>query len=59
MARKPEDLLPHIVVVNPDEDCTASASHDVLAEILRDSTQPAIPSLNAAKVIRKLRSATA
>jgi len=59
MARKPEDLLPHIVVVNPDEDCTASARHNVLAELLRDNSQPTIPSLNAAKVIRKLRSVAA
>lgn len=59
MARKPEDRLPHIVVVKPDEDCTASASHGDLAEILREKSQPTIPSLHAAKVIRTLRSASA
>jgi hypothetical protein len=43
-------------VVNPDEDCSAVASREILDEILGADDQPLITSLNAAEVVRRLRS---
>lgn len=56
MARPAEKLPPTIVVLNPDEDCSPAACREVLDEILEHPDEPSIESLNAADVLRKLRS---
>ncbi|MEX0847294.1 MAG: hypothetical protein WD023_05890 [Ilumatobacteraceae bacterium] len=52
----PEKLPPTIVVLNPDEDCSPAACREILDEIIDHPDEPSIESLNAAEVLRKLRS---
>jgi len=59
MARPARDLRPTIVVVNPEEDCSAAAAHEMLDEILRERSHSSITSLHAAEVVRNLRSTRA
>ena len=56
MARTTRDFSSVLVVVNPDEDCSAVASREILDEILGADNEPLITSLNAAEVVRRLRS---
>ena len=58
MARRAEDLGPAIVVVNPDEDCSAAAGRDVIDEVLASPVEPTPDSLHAAEILRELRDAT-
>ena len=55
MARSADDLGPAIVVVNPDEDCSAPAGRLMIDEILAAPDEPSPESLNAAEVLRELR----
>ena len=56
MARTSRDHSSVLVLVNPDEDCSAVASREILDEILGADDQALITSLNAAEVVRRLRS---
>lgn len=56
MARPAEKLPPTIVVLNPDEDCSPAACREILDEILEFPDEPSIESLNAAEILRHLRS---
>lgn len=58
MARRADDLGPAIVVVNPDEDCSAAAGRDVIDEVLASPVEPFPESLHAAEILRELRDAT-
>ena len=40
MARRANDLGPPIVVVNPDEDCSAAAGRLVIDEVLNSPVEP-------------------
>ena len=55
MARRADDLGPTIVVVNPDEDCSASAGRLMIEEILAAHEETAPESLHAAEILRELR----
>lgn len=56
MVRPAEKFPLTIVVLNPDEDCSAAACREILDEIIEHPDEPSIESLNAAEVLRKLRS---
>ncbi len=56
MARPVEKLPTTIVVLNPNEDCSPAACREILDEIIDHPDEPSIESLNAAEVLRKLRS---
>lgn len=58
MARRADDLGPTIVVVNPDEDCSATAGRLVIDEVLAAPVEPSPESLHAAEILRELRDAT-
>lgn len=58
MARNVEDLRPAIVVVNPDEDCSASACRLMIDEILSAPEESVPKSLHAADILRELRDPT-
>lgn len=58
MARRADDLGPAVVVVNPDEDCSAAAGRLVIDEILASPVEPTPESLHAAEILRELRNAT-
>jgi hypothetical protein len=58
MARRADDLGPTIVVVNPDEDCSAAAGRLMIDEILAAPAESAPESLQAAEILRELRDAT-
>jgi hypothetical protein len=58
MARRADDLGPTIVVVNPDEDCSAAAGRLVIDEVLAAPIEPSPASLHAAEILRELRDAT-
>ena len=58
MARNAEDLGPAIVVVNPDEDCSAAACRLMIDEILSAPEDPSPESLHAAEILRELRDPT-
>lgn len=58
MARRADDLGPAIVVVNPDEDCSAAAGRLVVDEVLTAPVEPSLESLHAAEILRELRDAT-
>ena len=58
MARRADDLGPAIVVVNPDEDCSAAAGRLVVDEVLTAPVEPSPESLHAAEILRELRDAT-
>jgi hypothetical protein len=55
MARRADDLGPAIVVVNPDEDCSAAAGRLIVDEVLGAPEEPSPESLHAADVLRELR----
>jgi hypothetical protein len=57
MARRADDLGPTIVVVNPDDDCSAAAARVVLDEILAAPDESTPTSLHAAEILRELRDA--
>jgi hypothetical protein len=42
--------------LNPEEDCSPAACREILDEIIDHPDEPRIESLNAAEVLRKLRS---
>lgn len=58
MARRADDLGPAIVLVNPDEDCSAAAGRLVVDEVLASPVEPSPESLLAAEILRQLRDAT-
>ncbi|MEZ5271267.1 MAG: hypothetical protein R2694_03015 [Ilumatobacteraceae bacterium] len=58
MARRADDLGPTVVVVNPDEDCSAAAGRLVIDEVLTSPVAPSPESLHAAEILRELRDAT-
>ena len=58
MARRADDLGPAIVVVNPDEDCSAAAGRDVIDEVLASPAEASPESLHAAEILRELRDTT-
>ncbi len=58
MARRADDLGPAIVVVNPDEDCSAAAGRGVIDEVLASPVEPSPESLHAAEILRELRDTT-
>lgn len=58
MARRADDLGPAIVVVNPNENCSAAAGRLVVDEVLTAPVEPAPESLHAAEILRELRDAT-
>jgi len=58
MARHADDLGPTIVVVNPNEDCSAAACRLVIDEVLTAPVEPSTESLHAAEILRELRDAT-
>lgn len=58
MARRADDLGPAIVVVNPNENCSAAAGRLVVDEVLTALVEPAPESLHAAEILRELRDAT-
>ncbi|MEZ5224945.1 MAG: hypothetical protein R2743_25875 [Ilumatobacteraceae bacterium] len=58
MARRADDLGPAIVVVNPNEDCSAAAGRDVIDEVLASPVESSPESLHAAEILRQLRDAT-
>lgn len=57
MARRADDLGPTIVVVNPDEDCSAAAGRLMIDEILAAPDESTPESLHAAEILRELRDA--
>ena len=57
MARRADDLGPTIVVVNPDEDCSATAGRQMIDEILSAPDESTPTSLHAASILRELRDA--
>jgi hypothetical protein len=57
MARRADDLGPTIVVVNPDDDCSAAAARVVIDEILAAPDESTPSSLRAAEILRELRDA--
>ena len=58
MARRADDLGPTVVVVNPDEDCSATAGRLIIDEVLESPVEPSPESLHAAEILRELRDAT-
>lgn len=58
MARRADEMGPAIVVVNPDEDCSAAAGRLVVDEVLNAPVEPSPESLHAAEILRELRDAT-
>ena len=58
MARRADDLGPAIVVVNPDEDCSATAGRLIVDEVLGAPVEPSPASLHAAEILRELRDLT-
>ena len=58
MARRANDLGPAIVVVNPDEDCSAAEGRRVIDEVLTAPVEPSPESLHAAEILREFRDAT-
>ena len=58
MARRADDLGPTVVVVNPDEDCSAAAGRLVIDEVLTSPVAPSPESLHADEILRELRDAT-
>jgi len=56
MARKFEDLGMTVVVINPDQDCSADAGRRMIDEILALPEDPSPHSLHAAEILRELRS---
>lgn len=52
MARRADDLGATIVVVNPDEDCSAAAGRRVIDDVLASPDEPAPESLHAAEIHR-------
>ena len=57
VARRADDLGPAIVVVNPEEDCSAVAGRIIIDEILASPEEPTPQSLHAAETLRELRDA--
>jgi hypothetical protein len=57
VARRADDLGPTIVVVNPDEDCSAAAGRLMIDEILAAPDESPPDSLRAAEILRELRDA--
>jgi hypothetical protein len=57
VARRADDLGPTIVVVNPDEDCSAAAGRLMIGEILAAPDESTPESLHAAEILRELRDA--
>jgi hypothetical protein len=57
VARRADDLGPTIVVVNPDEDCSAAAGRLMIDEILAAPDESTPESLHAAEILRELRDA--
>jgi hypothetical protein len=57
VARRADDLGPTIVVVNPDEDCSAAAGRLMIDEILAAPDESTPESLRAAEILRELRDA--
>ena len=55
MAGLEDHLPPSVVVLNPYEDCSPSASRKILDEILEDTDSPAIESVDAASVLADVR----
>ena len=58
MARRATDLSESIVVVNPAEDCSASAGRLIVEEVLSSPLEPSPESLHAAEILRELRDKT-
>ena len=58
MARRADDLGPAVVVVNPDEDCSAAAGRLVIDEVLASPVEPSPESLHAAEILREFRNTT-
>lgn len=58
MARRADDLGPTVVVVNPDEDCSAAAGRLIIDEVPESPVEPSPESLHAAEILRELRDAT-
>jgi hypothetical protein len=58
MARRADQLGPAIVVVNPDEDCSAAAGRLIIDEVLTSPVKPSPESLHAAEILRELRDTT-
>jgi hypothetical protein len=58
MARRATDLGESIVVVNPDEDCSAAAGRLIVEEVLSSPIEPSPESLHAAEILRELRDNT-
>ena len=58
MARRADDLGPTVVVVNPDEDCSATAGRLIIDEVLATTVEPSPESLHAAEILRELRDDT-
>lgn len=58
MARRADDLGPAIVVVNPNENCSAAAGRLIVDEVLTAPVEPSPESLHAAEILRELRDAT-
>jgi hypothetical protein len=58
MARRADQLAPAIVVVNPDEDCSAAAGRLIIDEVLTSPVEPSPESLHAAEILRELRDTT-
>lgn len=46
------------MVVNPDEDCSATAGRLIVDEVLDAPVEPSPESLHAAEILRELRDAT-
>lgn len=57
MPCRADDLGPTIVVVNPDEDCSAAAGRLMIDEILAAPDESTPESLHAAEILRELRDA--
>jgi hypothetical protein len=55
MARPAEQETPAIVVINPDEDCSASACRVILDEVLSQPADAWIESVDAAVVLDEVR----